>query len=403
MSDRTAFEVLIIGGGVGGASLATVLARAGRRVGVVEREPVFRDRVRGEGFHPWGYRQAAAVGLDGVLERAGANPLPIWQGYRDREPVEPSRWDDDPENDYPEFAISHPALQNATIAAAKAAGAEILRPLAARRIERVGERWEVTIEGAEGSRQRLTADLLVGADGRDSAVRRWLDVSVTVDPVHHRFGGMLIEGFGLATDMIHSVSLNGGTAYVLPQSGGFARIYGGGQPELLNPIVSDRSGGALIELLAENLPEGAMANARSAGPMAFFPNSDIVPEQIAGEGWVLIGDAAGANDPSVGQGLSLTYRDVRRLSELLDAGDRDEALQQYAVERSAVHATAREHAKWIASFTMESGADAERRRAGFRRAQEIDPAHGGFAFIYTRGPMGLVADEAARRRFFNET
>lgn len=69
------------------------------------------------------------MGLDGVLERAGANPPPIWQGYRDREPVEPSRWDDDPENDYPEFAISHPALQNATIAAAKAAGAEILRPL----------------------------------------------------------------------------------------------------------------------------------------------------------------------------------------------------------------------------------------------------------------------------------
>lgn len=124
--------------------------------------------------------------------------------------------------------------------------------------------------------------------------------------------------------------------------------------------------------------------------MAFFPNrSDIVPEQIAGEGWVLIGDAAGANDPSVGQGLSLTYRDVRRLSELLDAGDRDEALR-HIVERSAVHATAREHAKWTASFTMESGADAERRRVGFRRAQADDPAHGGFAFIYTRGPMGSL-------------
>jgi hypothetical protein len=75
-------------------------------------------------------------------------------------------------------------------------------------------------------------------------------------------------------------------------------------------------------------------------------------------------------------------------------------LRAYAAERSAYHATVREHARWIASFTMESGPDADARRAGFRAANEADPTNGGFAFIYTRGPMGLVADDAARRRFF---
>ena len=403
VSDQSQFEIVVIGGGVAGASLATVLARTGRRVAVIEREPVFRDRVRGEGLHPWGYREAVAIRLDPVIRAVGANPLPVWQGYTDRIPDEPSRWDDDPENEYPEFGVSHPALQEATLAAAARAGARIYRPMSARRIEPLGTGWDITLEGPEGVRQRVGADLLIGADGRDSAVRRWLEIPVQTDPVHHRFGGMLIEGFGLDTGAIHSIGLEGGTAYVMPQCQGHARIYAGGQPALLAPIVKDRSGASLIELLAANLPDGAMSQARPAGPMAFFPNSDMVPARIAGDSWALGGDAAGSNDPSVGQGLSLTYRDVRRLSELLTGPDSiDSALATYAAERSAYHATAREHARWIASFTMETGDAAEARREGYRRSGSIDPTRGGFTFMYTRGPMGLVADEAARRRFFDE-
>jgi 2-polyprenyl-6-methoxyphenol hydroxylase-like FAD-dependent oxidoreductase len=401
VSDQNDFDVVIIGGGVGGSSLATVLARQGARVAIVEREPVFRDRVRGEGLHPWGYRQALAVGLGPVLEAARANPLPIWQSYEDREPVDPFRWDEDPENNYPEFAISHPDLQNASLAAAADVGVSVLRPFSARRIEAMGDGWEVTIEGSGGDRRRLFGSLLIGADGRDSAVRRWLDIPTHIDVVHHRFGGLLIEGFGLETDKIHSVRLKGGTAYVMPQAKGRARIYAGGESALVDPLAIDRTGQRLIDVLAANLPEGALRNARAVGPMAFFPNGDIVPRQLVGENWALIGDAAGANDPSVGQGLSLTYRDVRRLSELLaETDDRKAALRAYAAERSAYHATVREHARWIASFTMESGPDADERRAGFRAANAADPTNGGFAFIYTRGPMGLVADDAARRRFF---
>ncbi len=371
---------------------------------IIEREPVFRDRVRGEGLHPWGYRQAVALHLDGIIEVSGANPLPVWQSYRDREPVDPTRWDDDPENEFPEFGVSHPALQRASLDAASAAGVQVFRPAAARRIEQVGDRWEVTLEGTDGVRRRLTGDLLIGADGRESAVRRWLNIPTLVDPFHHRFGGMLVDGFRFGSDKIHSVGLDGGTAYIMPQRAGVARIYAGGEPPLVEPIASDRTGATLIDALARELPEGAMEGVKPAGPLAFFPNSDIVPERVAGQGWALIGDAAGSNDPSVGQGLSLTYRDVRRLTELLDSEScRNHALETYAAERSAYHATAREHARWIASFTMESGEDAEARLAGFRRGREIDPTQGGFAFIYTRGPMGLTADEAARRAFFDLT
>jgi flavin-dependent dehydrogenase len=45
------FDVVVIGGGIAGNALAAVLARAGTAVLVLERSTVYRDRVRGEGFH----------------------------------------------------------------------------------------------------------------------------------------------------------------------------------------------------------------------------------------------------------------------------------------------------------------------------------------------------------------
>ena len=47
-------DVVAVGGGVAGCALAAVLAEAGMAVLVLERETVFRDRVRGEWIPPWG-------------------------------------------------------------------------------------------------------------------------------------------------------------------------------------------------------------------------------------------------------------------------------------------------------------------------------------------------------------
>ena len=62
-------DLVIVGGGLGGASLACVMAREGARVAVVERERVYRDRVRGEVIAAWGTVEARRLGLfDWLLE-----------------------------------------------------------------------------------------------------------------------------------------------------------------------------------------------------------------------------------------------------------------------------------------------------------------------------------------------
>jgi 2-polyprenyl-6-methoxyphenol hydroxylase-like FAD-dependent oxidoreductase len=68
---RDAFDVVIIGGGIAGNALAAVLARSGKSVLVLERATVYRDRVLGEYFQPWGVAELRTLGLFDMLTRAG--------------------------------------------------------------------------------------------------------------------------------------------------------------------------------------------------------------------------------------------------------------------------------------------------------------------------------------------
>jgi NADPH-dependent 2,4-dienoyl-CoA reductase/sulfur reductase-like enzyme len=53
MSRTNAYDLVIIGGGIAGSSLACSMAKAGARVLLLESEIEFRDRVRGEILCPW--------------------------------------------------------------------------------------------------------------------------------------------------------------------------------------------------------------------------------------------------------------------------------------------------------------------------------------------------------------
>ena len=72
----TGYDIVTVGGGVGGASFARSMAASGRRVLVLERETQFKDRVRGEWLSPWGVEETRLLGIYGLLRDAGAHELP---------------------------------------------------------------------------------------------------------------------------------------------------------------------------------------------------------------------------------------------------------------------------------------------------------------------------------------
>lgn len=392
-------DVVIVGGGVAGATLGGSLATAGLGVVIVERERAFRDRVRGEGIHPWGVAEAVRLGIRPQLVAAGANELPIWQEYVDRLPTSPYRWADDSIDGLSEIGVSHPALQETMLRWAVSVGAEVLRPATAVRLE-PGPSVVVQTEDGE---QQVAARLVVGADGRRSRVGRWIGARAIQDQVHHRFGGALFDRVDLDAGSAHEAKFDGGRMFLLPQANGRVRAYLVLSEGRLETTEAAKSGSNFLRVCAEHLPEGAFANALASGPVAFFPNADLWSDRIATESVVLIGDAAGANDPSVGQGLSIVFRDVRELRDaLLEQHDWSIALRDFASRRQRYYEVLRQHARWLGILTTEEGPVADRRRELVAAARDQDPSAGGFSLIFGRGPDGLIADEAARRQFFGE-
>ena len=65
-------DIVIIGGGIGGGTMATVLAGSGLEVVVLERETTYPDRVRGEWIAPWGVAEFKRLGLLNLLYEHGA-------------------------------------------------------------------------------------------------------------------------------------------------------------------------------------------------------------------------------------------------------------------------------------------------------------------------------------------
>lgn len=396
-------DVAIVGGGVAGSSLGAALATAGFGVTIIEREARFRDRIRGEGLHPWGAAKAARLGLVPVLEAAGGQRLPIWQRYQDRQPEEPYRWDEDVEGGHVEWGISHPALQDALLGHAVSCGARVLRPARVTKF-RQGDRLELALEG-DVTVETIRARLIVGADGANSVVRRWIGATVQRDPVHHMIGGCLLGGVALAADAAHQAYPEHGMSMIFPLGQEKARGYLILDPERAASFRGAGGSDRFLQACAAVYPDGMFVDAQAIGPAGFFPGADRWSDRLTGDRVVLVGDAAGANDPSQGHGLSLAFFDARMLRDLLSStliGQWNTAVSAYADTRAAVFSVLRAHAIWTGMLLIDQGLEADERRARAKRARDADPSAGGFTGIHAFGPVGLDADEAAQRHFFGE-
>ncbi len=393
------FDVVIVGGGIAGSTLGGVLARAGLGVLVVEKEARFRDRIRGEATWPWGVAEARRAGLTDLLAAAGTVEIRAFKRYESGQPVA-TLWERPASDDIPGMGFLHPRFQEAAITWAEAQGATLIRPAKAIRFSRNG-RPSLTVAGAGGETE-LTARLIVGADGKLSVTRRWTGGESVADPENHRMGGVLISGAVYEREWDNFSWVPGEAVNWFAAGPEMTRLYLVMSAQRLRETGVDRSFPALVAFAAEHMPEGALQNIEQQGPIGFFPNNDIWASRIAGNGVVLIGDAAGAPDPTQGHGTALLFHDVRALSELLlSESDWATATAEFADQRRRAFAVILEVDRWHNVY-FDTSAEAARLREGHERALQHDPTMGGFAAIEACGPAGLVADEAARRRYFGE-
>ena len=404
-------EIVIVGGGTAGAALATVMARAGRSVCILERTLEHVDRVRGESLTPWGVEEARRLGLVDLLRDAGGHVVPRLVVFgEDLDPQIALSRPIDLSNMFPgvpgALKLGHPKICQALDDAAVAAGATLLRGVSRVHVT-PGELPSVCFTH-DGVTREWSPRLVVGADGRGSAVARQLGAEVYQDPVHHIFGGMLIDGAdGWAEDFYAIGTEGNGNYYIFPQGHGRYRLYYAygldRRREFSGP---NGAKNMLAAFRLASVPDSEIiANARPAGPCQGYPNADSWIDEPYGPGVVLIGDAAGHNDPTIGQGLSISLRDVRLVAEALEGNARwsHDIFVPYAAERRErmlrLRVTAREFSKFRCEYDK---AARERRRIALERIGR-DPSLAAPFLVPLRGPDELpdeVYTPAAWRRLY---
>lgn len=330
------FDVICVGGGVAGATTAGVLARGGRRVLVLERSCVPRDKACGEGILPHGVH---------VLDRLGV-PLPratLTRGIHFRIGGESLVLD------FPEghgVAVRRFYLDDALRRFAIEAGAEV-RQATVRQVDvfkEVAERQPGTSRAAtllegrassgcpparDSSRPvgrekadpagrsgpgptmggRVSTDqgifegnLLVGADGIHSVFHRDLGLRRR-DPAggagSRRIGfSTHLTGFRASPDLVEVVCFDGGEVYIAPVPGGLT---------LVALLVEERLGlraSDVFAFVSQLLPDRAVGTRLATPVLGSSPLAYSV-DRIAGENWMLVGDSAGRIDPITGEGLSV--------------------------------------------------------------------------------------------------
>lgn len=397
-----AYDLVTVGGGVGGSVLGRAMAEHGYRVLIAEREPRFRDRVRGEFIFPWGVAEARDLAVYDALLNAGAHHPTWWTDYFGPGALPPRDLAETTPQGLRGLCIYHPRMQEALLQAAQAAGAEVRRNARVTVVE-LGTQTTLRLE-ENGRQDTLTARLVVGADGRSSMVRKWGGFVSREAPTGNVLAGVLLENVPASADSSICMVTPPVSRMVLyfPQSASSGRAYlAFRSAEELRLSGDSAFDSFLRECARSGLADSLFDGARPAGPLAAFDGKDSWVDHPYQHGVALIGDAAATTDQTWGQGLSLTLRDARVLRDALLANeDWDAAGHAYAASHDEYYDRVRTAESWFTLVFLQPGADADAVRARVLPQMESDP----FVLPDTlfSGPDLAPPTEEHRIRIFGE-
>jgi menaquinone-9 beta-reductase len=388
-------DIVVVGGGIAGSTIALVLARAGLTVTILEQQPSYRDRVRGEYIQPWGVAEAQHLGISEILVQAGAffarRIIPYDEINAPQAAEAAARELGELVPGVPgALCVSHPAACVALSQAAETAGVTVIKGIG-RPTVTPGSEPTVTFELDEVER-RLSCRLIVGADGRSSTVRAQAGIRLLRDEPTHLMSGMLVDHVPEWPQEDIAIGTEGDVCFfVFPQGGQKVRLYTGtaldqrsrySGPGGPRRFLDDFRGLSCVPC------HEALGRATPIGPCATMGGEDTWTEVPFVEGIVLVGDAGGYNGPIIGQGLSLTLRDVRLLSEILleDPEWAPARFQRYGARRGEGLRRMRIVSALRAVLSTQFGPEAMARRAHFRERVREDPDLGILAVVTHLGP-----------------
>jgi flavin-dependent dehydrogenase len=332
-------DVLVIGSGPAGSSLAHRLARSGLSVALADRKAFPRRKPCGEFLSPACRPYLADLGVDDALRRAGMREVAGMQLHGFGRVARGEFRVIAPSSCRHGFAIRRELLDQELLSAAAAAGAHLLPRHEFRGVLRAADGRVIgaDLRDAVGEVRPWRARFVVGADGVHSPTARTLGLQRRM-PWLDRFA-LAAHFTGVPPQAAAEVHLfpGGNFAATTVDSGLFSlnllvdrAALQGHVPGQWDDFVADKM--AATPALAERLRCARRATPwRGIGPLAHTTARQV------GAGFALCGDACGYVDPLTGEGVYFALWGAAALASALHralAEPRHEAAALHAYERA---------------------------------------------------------------------
>jgi flavin-dependent dehydrogenase len=332
-------DVIVIGGGPAGSTVAAFLAQRGRRVILLEKSRHPRFHI-GESLLPMNLPILERMGVLDAVEKLGVRKLaadfPAGNsgGFNSFEfsrslPGSPGHAFQVPRAQFDELLFRRAAALNV----------DAREDTEVDGVELHGDSATVRLRGAQGENTRLRARFLVDATGRDTLLGSQLRLKRSHP--RHRSAALFAHFDGVArregehAGNISIYRLADGWIWVIPLPDGLTSIGVVCLPRVLKARSGDRNS-FFMELL-HGVPQLAdrMRDARMAGDVHASGNYSYACDRFHGRGWLMVGDAAAFIDPVFSSGVYLAMHGAERAAELVDAvlAGAPEAPMQRAYER----------------------------------------------------------------------
>lgn len=308
------FDVVVVGARCAGAPLAALLARQGVHVALVEQSAFPRDTLSS---HFTQNDALTFLGRLGVLDRVRATGAPIISHVDTRleelEFVAP--WPVRPGDVGGAVCVRRHVLDPILAAAAVDAGADVRMSAKVTDLLRRDGRVTGVRVLQDGSERELHSSLVVGADGRSSAVARLAgsrSYHVTRNQRSYYWG--YFEGADVGdTPSFYFHRWGDRFIWAAPTDGGL--FLAGMSPELcdLEEFGRDREAGYLEQVMSCAPLAERLAGSRRAGKLFGIKSFTAFFREATGPGWVLVGDAGHFKDPAGGRGIGDAFLQVDRL------------------------------------------------------------------------------------------
>ena len=325
MASAWDFDVAVIGGGPGGSSAATALARRGRTVLLLERDRFPRFHI-GESQLPWSNEVFRALGVHDAIAEAGF--VKKWgASFRtvDGATEQYADFQFAAETPSPQtFQVPRATFDEVLLRHSERSGAKVLEEHRALDAALEPDGVVLRFVGPDGTEQAVRVGFVVDASGRTGFLTKKLgrhefDPVLRNIAVHAQYEGIpRLEG-RRAGDIRMFTRADMGWIWLIPISQSVTSV-----GAVIPQSVHRRESKAVPEDSLTHYLTGTaglaplLSHARRVSPARFDADYSYLGSSLAGDRWIAVGDAAAFLDPIFSTGVLLAMQAGLEAAEAID-------------------------------------------------------------------------------------